>query len=415
MVPLPVDPHRLFDSMQPLTITFLGTSSASPSSTRNHSSLMLRVASGDLYMFDCGEATQHQLGKTSLKRSRITKIFITHMHGSKNFGNGLIEGDHMFGLAPLIAGMLNGLGGSANDTRIEESTAYTPIEIYGPRNLRGVLRTVLLGTYTNLLGRYVVHELHFPGDTAPAYETTGLHPNEVKGRNIMQTSPGLWEHFIDEDGLTVSAGEISHSVPSLGFVIHEKPLPGKLSGAVVERYFQAIKTHGLPRRTLSLIQGGQTVTLPTGEQLHPPSPRPGRKVVVLGDTCDPTNLLPLSQDATVVVHEATNAYIPELDKEMSYESLKERTVNRGHSTPQMAGEFASACSAKVLLLNHFSARYQDDGEPISGKSGQLKEGHETGVMAQIRDLAKLEFDGTVVCARDLWTWEIPDIVERALR
>jgi len=68
--------------MQPLAITFLGTASAAPSSTRNHSSLVLRTASGDLYMFDCGEATQHQLGKTSLKRSRITRIFITHMHGS---------------------------------------------------------------------------------------------------------------------------------------------------------------------------------------------------------------------------------------------------------------------------------------------------------------------------------------------
>ena len=73
--------------MQPLAITFLGTSSASPSSTRNHSSLVLRIASGDLYMFDCGEATQHQLGKTSLKRSRITRIFITHMHGITTQGN----------------------------------------------------------------------------------------------------------------------------------------------------------------------------------------------------------------------------------------------------------------------------------------------------------------------------------------
>lgn len=314
----------------------------------------------------------------------------------------------MFGLVPLIAGMLNGLGGSTNDTRIEDSANATPLEIYGPRNLRGVIRTVLSGTYTNLLGRYVVHELHFPGDSSTAYETAMSHPNEIEGRNVMQTSPGLWEYFIEESDLTVSAGEISHSVPCLGFVIHEKPLPGRLSGTVVEQYFQAIKAHGLPRSTMSLIQGGKTVTLPTGEQLHPPQARPGRKVVILGDTNDPSKLCPLAQNATVVVHEATNAYIPDLDKDLSYESLQERTISRGHSTPQMAGKFATACSAKVLLLNHFSARYVDEGEPISGKSGMLKEGHETGVMAQIRDLAKSEFCGTVVCARDLWSWEIPD-------
>ena len=135
----------------------------------------------------------------------------------------------MFGLAPLIAGMLNGLGGSTIDTRVEESASSSPLEIYGPKNLRGLLRTVLTGTYTNLLGRYMVHELHFPGDKAPAYETANLHPNEIPGRNIQQTSPGIWENFIIEEDIIVSAGEITHSIPSLGFVVEEQPLPGKLT------------------------------------------------------------------------------------------------------------------------------------------------------------------------------------------
>ena len=315
-------------------------------------------------------------------------------------------GDHMFGLAPLIAGMLNGLGGSTNDTRVEESVSATPIEIYGPRNLRGVLRAVLAGTYTHLLGRYVVHELHFPGDTAPAYETRELHPNENPGRDIQQTSPGLWDSFIIENDVIVSAGEIIHSIPSLGFVVQEQPLPGKLTRDLVTLYNDKIKTHSLPRNTLSLIQNGETITLPTGEQLHPPPPRTGRKIVILGDTSDPSKLIPLSQNAQVVIHEATNAYIPDLDAGMSFVSVEERTISRGHSTPQMAGKFAAACHAKMLLLNHFSARYRDDGEPLNGKNGHLKEGHETGVMAEIRDLAKTQFEGTVVCARDLWTWEI---------
>ena len=312
----------------------------------------------------------------------------------------------MFGLAPLIAGMLNGLGGSTTDARVEDSATATPVEIYGPKNLRGLLRTVLMGTYTNLMGRYMVHELHFPGDTAPAYEIQQFHPNELPGRNIQQTNPGLWENFIFEDDIIVSAGEIVHSIPSLGFVVEEQPLPGKLTPDLVKIYLQHIKTHNLPRSTLSLIQNGQTITLPTGEQLNPPPPRPGRKVVILGDTSDPSKLISLSRNANVIIHEATNAYIPELDGGMSYASMQERTISRGHSTPQMAGKFATACSAKVLLLNHFSARYADEGEPITGKNGLLKEGHETGVMAAIRDLAKTEFKGPVVCARDLLSWEI---------
>jgi ribonuclease Z len=312
----------------------------------------------------------------------------------------------MFGLAPLIAGMLNGLGGSTDDTRVEDSVSNVPLEIYGPKNLRGVLRTVLRGTYTNLLGRYVVHELHFPGDISPAYEASQLHHNEFLGKNIQQTSPGIWEDFISEDDVTVSAGEILHSIPSLGFVVQEKPFPGKLTPDLVKSYMQHINTHKLPRSTLSLIQNGQTITLPDGEKLLPPPPRPGRKIVILGDTSNPSKLIPLSQNANVIVHEATNAYIPSLDAGLTPVLLEERTIRRGHSTPQMAGEFATKCNAKVLLLNHFSARYADEGEPITGKNGWLKEGHESGVMAEIRDLAKTEFSGTVVCARDLWSWEI---------
>jgi ribonuclease Z len=313
----------------------------------------------------------------------------------------------VFGLAPFLAGVLNGLGGSVNDTRVEESESFAPIEIYGPKNLRGLLRTILKGTYTNLLGRYVVHELQFPGDRQPPYEDQPIHPNELQGRNIKQTSPGLWENFITED-VIVSAGEIKHSIPSIGYVVQEKPFPGKLTPDLVKYYLEHIRKHGLHRSVLSRIQNGEVIALPTGEELRPPAPQPGRKIVILGDTSDSSSLIPLSQNANVVVHEATNAYIPSLDVGMSYSLVQERTVSRGHSTPQMAGKFAAACHAKVLLLNHFSARYADDGERITGKNSVLKAGHETGVMAEIRDLASREYTGMVVCARDLWTWDIND-------
>ena len=113
-----------------ITITFLGTASAQPSSTRNHSSLALRL-DGEYWLFDCGEATQHQVQRSSVKMGKIQKIFITHTHG-RFFGilpfligaqKYLYSGDHIFGLLPLLASRLNGAGGTVEgveDPRIQD-------------------------------------------------------------------------------------------------------------------------------------------------------------------------------------------------------------------------------------------------------------------------------------------------------
>lgn len=68
-------------SLSALGLTFLGTASAQPSSTRNHSSLALRLG-GDIWLFDCGEATQHQLQRSTLKLGKVKKVFVTHTHGT---------------------------------------------------------------------------------------------------------------------------------------------------------------------------------------------------------------------------------------------------------------------------------------------------------------------------------------------
>ena len=76
-----------------MNITFLGTSSGVPSLTRNVSSLALKLSqSSEVWLFDCGEGTQHQIMKSNVKSSQIKKIFITHMHG-----------DHIYGLPGLLA------------------------------------------------------------------------------------------------------------------------------------------------------------------------------------------------------------------------------------------------------------------------------------------------------------------------
>ncbi|MFN6068704.1 MAG: ribonuclease Z, partial [Pseudanabaena sp.] len=63
-----------------MQITFLGTSSGVPTRGRNVSSVAVRLPQrAEVWLLDCGEATQHQLLRSDVKISQITKIFITHM------------------------------------------------------------------------------------------------------------------------------------------------------------------------------------------------------------------------------------------------------------------------------------------------------------------------------------------------
>lgn len=73
-------------ALSAISLTFLGTASAQPSSTRNHSSLAVHFGGRTgLWLFDCGEATQQRLQRSTLKMGKIQKIFITHTHGARRF------------------------------------------------------------------------------------------------------------------------------------------------------------------------------------------------------------------------------------------------------------------------------------------------------------------------------------------
>ena len=98
-----------------MQVTFLGTSSGVPTRQRNVSSLAVRLPQrSELWLLDCGEATQHQLLRSPLRVSQLRRIFITHMHG-----------DHVFGLPGLLASL--GMAGTS-----------TGLDLYGPPPCRAL-------------------------------------------------------------------------------------------------------------------------------------------------------------------------------------------------------------------------------------------------------------------------------------
>ena len=147
-----------------MQITFLGTSSGVPTRSRNVSSVALRLPQrAEIWLFDCGEGTQHQLLRSELKSSQLRRIFITHMHG-----------DHIFGLMGLLASC--GLAGNTER-----------IDIYGPAGLEEYLHACRRYSQTHFSYPIQVHTVQ-PGEVFSDQDYSVVCA-PLKHRCLLYTSP----------------------------------------------------------------------------------------------------------------------------------------------------------------------------------------------------------------------------------
>ncbi len=377
-------------STNDMDFTFLGTASCIPSVSRGVSCIAFRYES-DMWLFDCGESSQVQIQKSRVKASKIKKIFLSHAHG-----------DHSFGLP----GVLCLMGQSTQDERERldvEGEKIEPIDIYGPEGTRDLVRSMIQLTYSRVVAPYRVHELkdvpylhgrYYKTMPKKAIVKTTFDPyyGELEGgRDILPDENGNY-HLLDEGDLVVKAAPMQHTIPCVGYVIMEKTRPGRLKvdeiKDIVEANKEELKTILKLRDAnkvyarLKLMKPGEEFKFPDGtvvtsnDVLEPP--RPGRKIVIMGDTCSGAHIEPLCQSADLVIHEATNAFIKEFDSKFSnYQQLERETKYHGHSTPEMAASFAKKVNAKQLILTHFSPRYRGDDT-----EGSMK------IMWRIEDMAR---------------------------
>jgi ribonuclease Z len=181
-------------------ITILGNGSATPTFQRHPSAQVLRV-DDRVYLIDCGEGTQMQMGRYKVKSHRIMHIFISHLHG-----------DHYLGLMGLLSSM-----------HLQGRT--TELHIYAHRELQSIIEYQMEVSHTRLRYPLVFH----------------WHEN-IKGHSLFE-----------DDHITVEPIPLEHRIPCVGFLFREKPRPVKLKPGVVEKY-------RIPYEAIESIKSGSDFT-----------------------------------------------------------------------------------------------------------------------------------------------------------
>lgn len=229
---------------------FLGTGAGVPSLNRNVSSLAVRFLQkkGAQWLFDCGEATQHQLMRSAISPSKIDRVFITHLHG-----------DHIYGLPGFLG------------TRSFQG-AVTPLTIYGPPGLEAYIQASLLVSGTVL--RYEWHVVEINTETE-----------------------------IDAGFAKVTVLPLKHTIDSFAYRIQEVDKPGVLQ----VKKLQSLDVQ--PGPIYQMLKRGQTVQLDDGRVLDGNEfigpTIPGRVIVIAGDTQPLEEMVEFSRSADLLIHEAT--------------------------------------------------------------------------------------------------------------
>lgn len=236
-----------------MELQFLGTGAGQPSKQRNVSSVALKLLDelNEIWLFDVGEATQHQILRTNIKLRKVTKIFISHNHG-----------DHIFGLPGLLS------------TRSFQGDVG-PITIYGPSGIEEFVRTALKVSRTK-----ISYSIRF----------------------VELAKSGL---ICEDKGFRVYTEQLDHRIPSFGFRVVEASHPGEL---LIDKLAQYNVPNG---PLLGKLKNGEKVTLADGTVLDGKNflgpTKPGRIVTVIYDTRSTPSIARLAKDADVLVHESTFA------------------------------------------------------------------------------------------------------------
>lgn len=281
-----------------INITILGCGSASPTSKRNPSSQYIQIQERH-FLIDCGEGTQVQLRKNNLRMQKISRIFISHLHG-----------DHFFGLMGLLS-TYHLLG--------REKELF----IYGPSDLKNIIYTSLKATKT-----YLKYELHF----------VALNFDD--------------EQVIYEDKrVEVRSFPLKHSIDTCGFIFKEKEKLRKINRRAVDAY-------EVPVFELNKIKEGADYRMDDGSLVSNAKltfdPEPSLSYAYCSDTAYFPEICSSIYMATCIYHEATFANAEEkLAKQTKHSTAKQAALiaKQAEVSKLILGHYSARYTNVNLLLD----------------------------------------------------------------
>jgi ribonuclease Z len=228
-------------------VTILGNNSAVPAFDRHPTSQVVTL-DGNNYLVDCGEGTQIQLINYKIRRSKISHIFISHLHG-----------DHYFGLI----GLINSLSLLSHQQEMH---------IFGPSALKEIIELQLKVADTNLCYPLHIHSIDGPAT------------------------------LVDNDKLTVKCFPTNHRIECYGFVFSQKKQPRKLDP-------EKAKEHEVPSSFYDRLKNGEDYTRKDGTVIKnewvTTDAAPGKTYAFCADTKYDESIIPHIKGADMIYHETT--------------------------------------------------------------------------------------------------------------
>lgn len=276
-----------------IEVTFLGTVSGIPSKQRSHPAIILEYfgEEKDTLLFDCGEGAQLQLMKSGISFMKIDKIFITHWHA-----------DHFAGLIPLIQTM-----------NLEKRTKE--LKIFAPEAEKFISNILDLG-YFGCRFPVTAVNIPFEGDALTLIDETEEY--QISSIPVLHTVPAVAYCFKEKDRWSIDSKKL------------------KELGLRRGHWLKKLKKDGKAEYKGKEIKIEQVANL-----------KPGLKVVYSGDTKPCDNMIKISKDANLLIHDGT---------------FLEEEETKAHADVKQAAEIAKKANVKQLILTHISRRYTDARE-----------------------------------------------------